>query len=79
MVAGPGPSRLAVITPKIVGNSVVRHSVARRVRHSFLPVLNEFPEGFELVVRAQGGAADLSVSQWTDACHRAIAKAKSSQ
>ena len=72
----PGPTKLGVITPKVVGNSVVRHSVARKIRHSFRPVLAELPTGFELVVRAQAGADTLSVEQWTDACQRAISKAR---
>jgi ribonuclease P protein component len=71
----PAPSRFAVITPKSVGNAVSRHAVARAVRHSWLPLLTQRPTGLELVVRAQTGAASLSVADWTAACQQAIESA----
>jgi ribonuclease P protein component len=54
------PSRLAVITPKIVGNSVVRHRVARVIRHAFAEFLRDFSTNIDVVVRAQAGSDQLS-------------------
>ena len=69
------PSRLAVITPKIVGNSVARHRVARVVRHSFQMFLVKHPLNIDVVVRAQSGADQLSVSECSELLDRALAKA----
>lgn len=75
VLAKPGEaSRFGVVTPKRVGNAVQRHAVARRVRHSWLPLLAEHPEGFWLVVRADAGSDELNLDAWIEAGRRAIAK-----
>ena len=73
--ADDAPSRLAVITPKVVGNSVVRHRVARVIRHSFQAFLAQHPSNLDVVVRAQAGAHSLSLSECTDLLERAAMKA----
>ena len=45
------------IISKSVGGSVVRHRVARQIRHGLRDHLNELPTGAFLVVRALPGAA----------------------
>lgn len=67
-------TRFGVIVPKKVGNAVVRHRVARMVRHSWMPVLLKHPHGLEIVVRADAGADSLSVADWTSQVEAAVAK-----
>lgn len=43
---------------KAVGNAVVRHRVARRLRHLMRDRLAALPEGTDLVVRALPPSAD---------------------
>jgi ribonuclease P protein component len=45
---------------KAVGNSVVRHRVARRLRHLMAPRLADLPAGADVVVRALPAAAQAS-------------------
>jgi len=45
---------------KAVGGSVVRHAVARKLRHLVRPRLAMLPSGARLVVRALPGAATAS-------------------
>lgn len=52
-----GPPRAGLVVSKAVGGSVVRHRVARRLRHQLRPVLTDLPEGARLVVRAAPRAA----------------------
>ena len=68
-------SRLGLITPKVVGNSVVRHGVARAIRHAGAAVIKSSPSGFDIAVRALTGSSELSVSQWQDLIQKAINKA----
>ena len=70
------PSRLTVITPKIVGNSVVRHRVARVIRHGFHMFLVKHPLNVDVVVRAQAGAGLLTVAECDELLNRALTKAK---
>ncbi|MBI1377937.1 MAG: ribonuclease P protein component [Frankiales bacterium] len=56
---GPGP-RAAFVVGRGVGGSVVRHRVARRLRHLVAPRLAALPEGSRLVVRALPPAATAS-------------------
>jgi ribonuclease P protein component len=46
------PARCGLIINKSVGNSVVRHSVARKIRHIIAANLTSLPAGSLLVVRA---------------------------
>ncbi|MFD3705943.1 ribonuclease P protein component [Nocardia sp. NPDC058658] len=53
-VGGP---RFGLIVSKAVGNAVVRHRVARRLRHICAQVVDELPVGTDVVIRALPGAA----------------------
>jgi ribonuclease P protein component len=46
------PAKLGLIVGKSVGNSVVRHRIARQIRHAAREELNNFPKGTLFVVRA---------------------------
>jgi ribonuclease P protein component len=46
------PARCGLIINKSVGNSVMRHRVARKIRHSLYSNLNHLPNGSLFVVRA---------------------------
>lgn len=51
------PSRVGLSVGKSVGNSVVRHSVSRKLRHLASSHLAELPSGTQLVLRALPQAA----------------------
>ena len=55
------PSRCGLIINKSIGNSVVRHNVARKIRHIIATNLTSLPTGSLLVIRALPAAnsADL--------------------
>jgi ribonuclease P protein component len=55
------PARCGLIINKSVGNSVVRHNVARKIRHIVADNLSSLPAGSLLVIRAlpTSNAADL--------------------
>ena len=46
------PAKLGLIVGKTVGNSVVRHRIARQIRHAVREDLNSLPNGTLFVVRA---------------------------
>lgn len=46
------PAKLGLIVGKSVGNSVVRHRIARQIRHAVREDLNNLPNGTLFVVRA---------------------------
>ena len=76
VITGEGnDSRLGLITPKVVGNSVVRHGVARAIRHAGAAVIKANPSGFDIAVRALAGSSELSVAQWQDLIQKAVKKA----
>jgi ribonuclease P protein component len=50
------PPRIGLIVSKAVGNSVVRHRVARRIRGALAPLLPQLSPGTRVVVRALPGA-----------------------
>ncbi|MFI1915808.1 ribonuclease P protein component [Nocardia sp. NPDC020380] len=54
-VGGP---RFGLIVSKAVGPAVVRHRVARRLRHICACFVAELPDGADIVIRALPGAAD---------------------
>ena len=45
-------AKLGLIVGKSVGNSVVRHRIARQIRHAVREELSKLPDGALLVVRA---------------------------
>ena len=68
-------SRLGLVTPKVVGNSVVRHGVSRSIRHAGAAVIKTIPTGVDIAVRALANSHELSVSQWQDLILKAVRKA----
>ena len=46
------PAKLGLIVGKSVGNSVVRHRIARQVRHAVREKITQMPNGTLFVVRA---------------------------
>ncbi|MBO0852426.1 MAG: ribonuclease P protein component [Nocardia sp.] len=61
-VARFGGPRFGLIVSKAVGNAVVRHRVARRLRHICGGVIEELPAQADVVVRALPGSATASSS-----------------
>jgi ribonuclease P protein component len=57
------PARVGFIVGKVVGNSVVRHRVQRRLRHLCRERLEILPTGAELVVRALPPAASATSAE----------------
>ena len=51
------PAQAGLIISKNVGGSVVRHKVARQIRHSLRELMETLPEGAQVVVRALPGSA----------------------
>ncbi|MFI6098328.1 ribonuclease P protein component [Lentzea sp. NPDC051213] len=56
-------SKVGFVVSKTVGNSVVRHRVARRLRHIAGSHLSSMPPGTLVVVRALAPAAGASSSE----------------
>lgn len=57
-VGPPARSRVGFVVSKAVGGSVVRHRVARRLRHVMRDRLADLPAGTQVVVRALPRSAD---------------------
>lgn len=55
-----GGPRFGLIVSKAVGPAVVRHRVARRLRHICASIAAELPDSMDIVLRALPGAADAS-------------------
>ncbi|MCM6776973.1 ribonuclease P protein component [Nocardia sp. CDC159] len=55
-----GGPRFGLIVSKAVGSAVIRHRVARRLRHMCGPLIGELPEEADVVIRALPGAAHAS-------------------
>ena len=51
------PAQIGLIINKSVGGSVVRHRVARQLRHTLKELLGLIPEGARVVVRALPNSA----------------------
>jgi ribonuclease P protein component len=60
-MAGP---RVGFVVSRAVGNSVVRHRVARRLRHVLRDRLGTLPAGTSLIVRALPSAAGASSAEF---------------
>ncbi len=69
-----GP-RLGLSVSRRVGGAVDRNRVKRRLRHLVRSRLAALPEGTDLVVRTQPGAADRSASELADDLDAALAAA----
>ena len=72
-------TRIGLVTPKIVGNSVVRHRVARAIRHGAIEFITAHPQGFDVAIRAQSGAEALSVADWNRILEEALTSANKSK
>ncbi len=70
-VGGP---RFGLIVSKAVGNAVVRHRVARRLRHICSSLAAELPDGADVVLRALPGAADASSDELRRQLHAGLRK-----
>ena len=57
---GDDPARFGVTVSKSVGGSVVRHRVARQIRHGILGMLADVPSGSRWVIRALPAAGALA-------------------
>ncbi|GAA0272295.1 ribonuclease P protein component [Cryptosporangium japonicum] len=71
--------RAGFVVSKAVGNAVVRHRVARQLRHLVRDRLTELPAGSSVVVRALPAAADQSsetLGRDLDSALRRILKAR---
>ncbi|MEY3407883.1 MAG: ribonuclease protein component [Actinomycetota bacterium] len=68
------PTRIGVVTPKLVGNSVVRHAVARKIRHAAANVIEQYPNGFDIAVRAIDKSAENQLNYWESEILSAIEK-----
>ena len=70
-----GTGRAAgLVVSKAVGGSVVRHRVARRLRHVLAPRIAALPEGTRLVVRAAPAAATAPSAALAADLDRALAR-----
>ncbi len=56
MVNNDGP-RFGLVVSKAVGPAVIRHRVARRLRHICAGIVNDLPSDADIVLRALPGAA----------------------
>ncbi len=68
------PTRVGLTVGKSVGNSVVRHSVSRKLRHLAAPHLTELPPGTQIVVRALPASSSANSAQLDTDFSEAIAE-----
>lgn len=64
------PSRGCAITPKKIGNSVNRHSTARKIRSALRNFFSAQTGSFDVVVLAH--SKDLSVKDWEEVLEKAL-------
>ena len=57
------PARAGLIISKVVGGSVIRHKVARRLRHEISRHIPTLAPGTLIVIRALAGAKDADVKR----------------
>jgi ribonuclease P protein component len=67
-------TKVAFAVGKNVGNSVVRHKVTRQLRHAITPLINNFPAGSHVVVRALPGASQATFTQLSENLEFATSK-----
>nr|WP_198429232.1 ribonuclease P protein component [Nocardia bovistercoris] len=58
-----GGPRFGLIVSKAVGSAVIRHRVARRLRHMCARVVPDLPADTDIVIRALPGAADADADE----------------
>ena len=76
---GTEPAIAGLIIAKSVGGSVVRHRVARRIRHQIAEMMDEMPPGTRLVVRALPAAAYATSARLGDDLRAAVTQARAKQ
>ena len=57
------PARAGLIISKSVGGSVVRHRLARKIRHCLRDHYNQFPKGSLLVIRGLNKSSEADCAQ----------------
>jgi len=60
------PPRVGLAVSKAVGGSVVRHRVARKLRHVVAVHVEQLPDGCSMVIRALPAAATATSSELVD-------------
>jgi ribonuclease P protein component len=73
-ISSDSRSQIGVVTPKLVGNSVARHLVARRIRHACKVVVTQHPFGFQIAIRATAGSTENQVKHWENSILDALEK-----
>lgn len=70
-----GGPRFGLVVSKAVGNAVVRHRTARRLRHIALRLSTELPRGTAVVLRALPPAGTADSAQLEKDLRKALARA----
>lgn len=64
---GTDTKRLGVSVSKKVGNSIVRHRLARLIREAFRLNCDDIPSGLDIVVVARSGLVDMGYKETENA------------
>lgn len=67
--------RVAVVASKAVGNSVVRHTAARRLRHIARELLGTLPADADIVIRARAAIVDVPYAELRAAVESCLRRA----
>lgn len=67
-------NKIGISVSKKVGNSIVRHSIVRKIREIFRLNLPDIKEGYSIVVVARAAAKDATYLQLEDSYIRLIKK-----
>jgi ribonuclease P protein component len=73
------PARVGLAVGRSVGNSVIRHRVARRLRHIVRPHVLDLPDGSLLVLRATPAAAGATSSELAADVDRTLRRVRGSR
>jgi ribonuclease P protein component len=68
------PPRVGFVVSKAVGNAVIRNRTKRRLRASVSGHLDTIPDGYDVVVRANVGAATATYAELDEALVRQLRK-----
>ncbi|WP_151549760.1 MULTISPECIES: ribonuclease P protein component [Corynebacterium] len=71
-----GGPHFGLIVSKAVGNAVIRHRVARRLRHICAELANELDRTDRVVIRALPASADAPAGKLEDDVRRALARSR---
>lgn len=70
-----GGPRFGLVVSKAVGNAVVRHRTARRLRHVAATLSADLPRGTDVVLRALPSAGSADSAELEKDLRKALAKA----